>query len=115
MKFVTQLKRIFASKVVEKGYSGYAPTTESKVIDVEGEYYIRNVFIYNGSSAAAKVSVYSGDPNAGGVLIFYVSLPAGNSINLTDLKGLSASSNIYLVSDQSGVFVVLGGEDFLTR
>ena len=113
MKFVTFLKRIFPTKVIEKGYSGYAPTNASKVIDVEGELYVRNIFIYNSSTNNAKVSVYSGDPNAGGVVIFEITVAPGSSFNLSGLKGIVATSDIYLVSDQSNVFVALGGEDYL--
>jgi len=115
MEFITFLKRIIPPKVVEKGNGkDVSANTKQEVLTVEGELYIRAIHVINKSTAPAKVSVYSGDPDAGGVEIFRITLGAGESKILTDLKGVSATSNVYVKSDQD-IYVFIGGEDYLVK
>jgi len=112
MEFVTNLKRLLPLRVIEKG-NGRDVTANAKqiILSVEGELYIRTIHVINKSTAPAKVSIYSGDPDAGGVEIFRITLGAGESRTLTDLKGLSATSDVYVRSDQDA-YVYIGGEDY---
>jgi len=115
MEFITFLKRIIPPKVVEKGNgTDVSAGSKQKVLSVEGELYIRVIHVINRSTAPAKVSVYSGDPDAGGVEIFRVTLGSGESKTITDLKGISATSDVYVKSDQDA-YVFVGGEDYLVK
>jgi hypothetical protein len=113
MKYVTGLKRLAPITAIEKGWSGIAPTTASKIIDVEGEFYIRTIYLHNAGTSTATVTIYSGNPQEGGVEIFRTVLGVGEKLVLNEIKGFSATAGIYLASDTPGVFVVIGGEDYV--